>query len=143
MSDDFTPLASSLGGALIGLASALVLLVQGRVAGVSGILDGVLHPRPGEFAWRAAFVAGLGVAGGAAALLAPALVSASSDRPPVLIALAGLLVGFGTRLGSGCTSGHGVCGLSRFSRRSLVSVITFLAVGALTAVLVGRWLGSP
>ncbi len=138
MTSDFTPLQSALGGALIGLAGALVLLGQGRVAGITGILDGVLHPRAGEWGWRAAFVAGLLLAGGVAAAVAPASVSAVTDRTVPMVVVAGLLVGFGTRLGSGCTSGHGVCGLSRFSPRSLVSVLTFMGVGGLTAVLIGR-----
>lgn len=144
MSPDFTPGLSALGGAIIGLAGSLVLLGQGRVAGITGIVDGVLHPRGGDFAWRVAFVAGLLIAGGGAAVVAPEMVSAATNRSPVMLVVAGLLVGFGTRLGSGCTSGHGVCGLSRLSARSLVSVLIFMAVGGVTAVIAGRLIaGAP
>lgn len=132
----FTPGYALLGGALIGLAASLLLLTSGRVAGVAGILGGVLLGPRGERAWRVAFLAGLVVAGFAAALVAPGVVAASPRSLP-LVALAGLLVGVGTRLGSGCTSGHGVCGVSRLSPRSLVATAIFVAIGALTAGVVG------
>ncbi len=138
MSPDFTPLSSALGGALIGLAASAMLLLLGRVAGISGIVGGLLKPRAGDLGWRLAFVAGLLLAGVGGALLAPETVAVAIERPTWLLVLAGLLVGFGTRLGNGCTSGHGVCGLSRLSPRSLASVLTFMAVGAVVATVAGQ-----
>lgn len=135
MTADFTPLSAAIGGVFIGLSAAALLLAEGRVAGISGILGGLLHPRPGDLGWRLAFAAGLVTAGGLAGALAPQAVSAPTLGVPGLV-LAGLLVGFGTRLGNGCTSGHGVCGVGRGSRRSLVSVLTFLTTGGLAAVAV-------
>lgn len=128
----FTPLASSVGGALIGLSAASLLLVHGRVAGVSGIFAGLRTARGDERTWRALFLAGL-VAGSAAwaastGAAAPPLASSGATY-----ALAGLLVGLGTRLANGCTSGHGVCGLARGSARSLAAVGTFMATGVATA----------
>ena len=131
----FTPWASLAGGVLIGLAAALFLLVNGRVAGISGILGGLLRPARGDIAWRAAFLAGL--------LFAPALYALATRYPvptieagyPLLL-LAGALVGIGTRYGSGCTSGHGVCGLSRLSPRSLVATFAFMASGFATVFAV-------
>lgn len=127
----FTPLASAAGGLMIGTASALLLVLDGRVAGVSGIVGGLLRPAAGEVAWRLAFVAGLA--------LAPAVYGAFAAVPePVfsgsapLLAAAGLAVGIGTRFGSGCTSGHGVCGMSRASPRSAAATAMFLATGFLT-----------
>lgn len=131
-----TWLCAGLGGVMIGLASALLLFSQGRIAGISGITGGVLRRAP-DLAWRLAFVAGLGLAGLVATRVAPAAIE-SPTRAPIVIVVAGLLVGYGTRLGGGCTSGHGVCGLSRGSKRSLVAVVVFLATGALTAMIVGR-----
>jgi uncharacterized membrane protein YedE/YeeE len=125
-----------LGGALIGTASALLLLVHGRIAGISGVLGSLLPPVPSDRGWRIAFVVGLAAAGVVAAAVAPSAVGASV-RSSTAVVIAGLLVGFGTRLGSGCTSGHGVCGLSRLSPRSMVAVAVFMATGALTAVLAG------
>ena len=126
-----------LGGALIGLASMVLLLGHGRIAGISGIAGGLLQRTTIDRAWRLAFVGGLAAAGLVAALGAPAAIG-----PPVrsigAVVVAGWLVGFGTRLGSGCTSGHGVCGLSRWSRRSLIAVATFMTTGAITAMIAGR-----
>ena len=142
MSPHFTPGLSTLGGALIGIAASMMLLLDGRVAGISGIVGGLLTPRPGDIGWRLAFVGGLVLAGLGALVLAPELMAVQIDRSPAAVVVAGLLVGFGTRLGNGCTSGHGVCGLSRLSPRSLASVLTFMAVGMGTAVVVGRWMGG-
>jgi uncharacterized protein len=126
-----------LGGALIGLASTLLLLGHGRIAGISGIAGGLLQRATSDRAWRIAFIGGLTAAGVAAAFVAPAAIG-----PPVrsigAVVVAGWLVGFGTRLGSGCTSGHGVCGVSRWSRRSLIAVATFMTTGAITAMVAGR-----
>ena len=138
----FTPLASLLGGALIGLAASALLLLRGRVAGIVGIVGGIVRPEPGEVAWRVLFVAGLFTGGLALALVRPDLVASKLDRSTALLVAAGLLVGFGARMGGGCTSGHGVCGLSRLSLRSLVAVVTFMTTGAIAAFVVGHLLGG-
>jgi uncharacterized membrane protein YedE/YeeE len=124
------------GGALIGLAAVLLLLLNGRIAGISGILVGIVSMTPAaERFWRAAFVVGL-VLGAAAYSLAFDPVPLQMVTSTPILLLAGLLVGFGTRLGSGCTSGHGVCGLARRSPRSLVATATFIGFGILTVYLV-------
>ncbi len=128
----FTPWASLAGGVLIGIAAAMLLLLSGRVAGISGIVGGLLLPKPGDFAWRLAFVGGL--------LVAPAVMVLFFGRNPIpridagfgTLVIAGLLVGAGTSYGSGCTSGHGVCGLSRLSPRSLVATAAFMLAGFAT-----------
>jgi uncharacterized membrane protein YedE/YeeE len=137
ISSEFTPLASTIGGALIGLSASMLLLLEGRVAGISGIVGELFRPREGDIGWRVAFLVGMAIAGVGAVAVAPQLVAVTLDRHWALTLIAGLLVGFGTRLGNGCTSGHGVCGLSRMSPRSLVSVLTFMAVGATVATVVG------
>ena len=123
------------GGALIGLAAAVVLVVHGRIAGISGILGGALDRGDGR-RFRLGFLAGLVVTGAIAAVIAPSAFGPAVRGLPGL-ALAGLLVGVGTTLGNGCTSGHGVCGISRLSPRSLVAVATFLLTAAITVALVG------
>jgi uncharacterized membrane protein YedE/YeeE len=127
----FTPWYSLLGGALIGLAAAMFALLNGRIAGISGVLGRLLTPVRGDVGWRAAFVAGL--------VGAPVLYALFAELPAVQIdasygalLAAGLFVGIGTRYGSGCTSGHGVCGLSRLSLRSLAATATFMGAGFLT-----------
>lgn len=142
MTSEFSPLLSTVGGVLIGISASAMLLLEGRVVGISGIVGGLFTPRAGDIAWRIAFVGGMGLAGIAAAALDPSLLAAGPDRGPGVLLVAGLLVGVGTRLGNGCTSGHGVCGLSRMSPRSLASVVTFMAVGALVAVIMGRLTGA-
>ena len=127
----FTPASALAGGALIGLAAALFLLFNGRVAGISGIVGGLLRPRQGEVSWRLAFVIGLMVAPLAYQLFAR-LPASHIDTNDSLLIIAGLLVGVGTRFGSGCTSGHGVCGLSRLSIRSLVATLLFMTAGFAT-----------
>jgi hypothetical protein len=127
----FTPIASFVGGALIGLAAVILLLWNGRIAGISGILGGLLRFDKGDIAWRVLFIAGLLLAPWLFAWFAP-LPEPQIDSANPLLIVAGLLVGFGTRLGSGCTSGHGVCGLARFSLRSLVATAGFMAIGFLT-----------
>ena len=129
-------ISAALGGVLIGCASSSNALAHGRIAGISGIVGGLLSPATTDRAWRYAFVGGLLVAGVFAAALAPASIGAPV-RSPLFVAIAGLLVGYGTRLGNGCTSGHGVCGLSRLSMRSLVAVATFMTTGALAAMIAG------
>lgn len=132
--DHFTPLRALGGGVLIGLSASAMILFPGRIAGVSGILGGLMPPRPGDAAWRVAFVSGL--------LLAPLAASLwRAPSPPglstniLLLATAGALVGFGARLGSGCTSGHGVCGLARLSPRSLAATATFMGAAFVTAFI--------
>ncbi|MBV8666337.1 MAG: YeeE/YedE family protein [Burkholderiaceae bacterium] len=126
--NDFTPWHSLIGGLLIGGAAAMLVTVNGRIAGISGIAAGLLRPAKGEAAWRLAFILGLVAAPLAYRLVAPLPVAQINTGTSVLI-VAGLLVGVGTRYGSGCTSGHGVCGLSRLSLRSLVATLTFMAAG--------------
>ncbi|MDX5363103.1 MAG: YeeE/YedE family protein [Pseudazoarcus pumilus] len=128
---NFTPWASLAGGVLIGVAAALFVLLNGRVLGISGILGGLLQPKAGDAGWRIAFLLGLFAAPFVYALLAPTdfVAAPTIDAGWGLIVLAGLLVGIGTRYGSGCTSGHGVCGLSRLSPRSLVATLTFMGAG--------------
>lgn len=125
-----------LGGALIGAAGGLLLLTHGRIAGISGISGSLLQRSTEDRSWRISFLLGLTLAGLVGSLIAPAAIGSSVRSLPIVI-IAGLLVGFGTRLGSGCTSGHGVCGLSRFSIRSLVSVVTFIGFGVLTTLVMG------
>jgi uncharacterized membrane protein YedE/YeeE len=127
----FTPAASLVGGLLIGLAAAAFVLFNGRIAGISGILGGLLRPARGDVAWRAAFLAGLVAAPLAYALFAP-LPGVRIDAGAGTLVAAGLLVGLGTRYGSGCTSGHGVCGLSRLSPRSLAATAAFMLAGFVT-----------
>lgn len=131
----FTPASSLLGGAIIGVSVVAFALLLGRVAGVSGILGGLLASTRGQRAWRVAFLAGLVLASWVYSLIAPLPPAEVTASYPVLIA-AGLLVGFGTRLGSGCTSGHGICGLARFSLRSLVATSTFMAFAFATVFVV-------
>ena len=127
----FTPWSSLAGGALIGLAAAMFVLLNGRIAGISGVLGGLLHPTRGDVAWRVAFIAGLMLAPWAY-LLVTALPATQTDAGWGALVVAGLLVGVGTRYGAGCTSGHGVCGLSRLSPRALVATLLFMAAGFAT-----------
>ena len=140
--DNFTPFSALAGGSLIGLAAALLLLINGRIAGVSGILGGVASTRADEVAWRAAFIGGLVLSSVAYAASGAALPRISIDHSAGTLIIAGLLVGFGTRLGSGCTSGHGVCGLARGSRRSLVATAVFMAAAILTVFVARHFIGS-
>jgi len=130
----FTPFASLAGGMLIGLAAALLILFNGRIAGISGILGGLLRPRQGDLGWRIAFLAGL-VGTPLLYQLWQALPAVQVDAGTPALIVAGLLVGLGVRYGAGCTSGHGVCGLSRLSSRSLAATIAFMAAGFLTVYL--------
>ncbi|HVR53586.1 MAG TPA: YeeE/YedE family protein [Pseudorhodoferax sp.] len=137
----FTPYAALAGGALIGLAAAMLVLLNGRIAGISGILGGLLRPSAGSIGWRLAFLAGL-----VGAPLVYAL-AASVPRPQIdagwdTLVVAGLLVGLGTRYGAGCTSGHGVCGLSRLSPRSLVATLAFMGAGFATVYVVRHLLNG-
>lgn len=138
---NFTPYASLAGGALIGVATAMFALFNGRIAGISGIVGGMLRPKSGDIGWCVAFVAGL--------IVAPLLYRVFGELPEIRIdtgwftlVVAGLIVGIGTRYGSGCTSGHGVCGLSRLSPRSLVATLTFMAAGFATVFVVRHLFGA-
>jgi hypothetical protein len=138
---DFTAFVPALlGGALIGLAIALLLLMNGRVAGISGVLAGLIRAQPGESSWRALFIAGLVVGGLVTRVVAPGALGPMAASIPML-AVAGLLVGVGTRLAGGCTSGHGVCGTSRLSRRSIAATGTFMFLGAAVVLFVRHGLG--
>ena len=136
----FTPWTSLAGGLLLGLAAAVFILLNGRVLGISGIVGGLVRPLPGDVRWRIAFVAGLLVAPLLWRLFAPQAAFRLDASLPVLV-VAGLLVGWGTRYGSGCTSGHGVCGIARLSPRSLVATLAFLASGFATVFVVRHLLG--
>ncbi len=139
--ENFTPIPSLLGGVLIGISASLLLIFDGKVAGISGILGGLLKPVPGDTAWRGSFVGGLLVGG----VLLQLFLSDSFGESQVslgMVAAAGLLVGYGTRLGNGCTSGHGVCGNSRISPRSLAATITFILTGAITVYVSRHLLGG-
>ena len=137
---NFTPWSALAGGILVGIAAASFLLLNGRIAGISGILGGLLSPAKGDIAWRVAFLAGL--------IGAPAVWVLATELPPIEIEagypaliVAGLLVGIGTRYGSGCTSGHGVCGLSRLSLRSLAVTMSFMAAGFVTVYVIRHLVG--
>ncbi|MGZ9738846.1 YeeE/YedE family protein [Pseudomonas sp. GNP012] len=137
----FTPLSALIGGLLIGTAATLFVLFNGRIAGISGIVGGLLRPLAGDVAWRIAFVLGL--------LMAPLLYRLNAPLPTLqidagypLLIVAGMLVGIGTRYGAGCTSGHGVCGLSRLSPRSGVATVVFMSAGFATVFVVRHLLGG-
>ncbi len=152
---NFTPWASLLGGILIGLAAAILMVFNGRVAGISGVLGGILAPRScedhvGVGSWRGAFMAGLLAGGVGLVIVAPELFSAAAEMANLeatgrglgVLVVAGLLVGFGTRMGGGCTSGHGVCGLARLSKRSLAATLTFMGVAAVVVFLMRVFVGG-
>lgn len=137
----FAPVAALLGGLLIGAAAALFMLINGRIAGVSGIVGGLLNPVAGNVLWRFAFIFGL--------FLAPVLYGAFATLPEIqidsgypLLVVAGLLVGVGTRYGAGCTSGHGICGISRLSPRSIVATLLFVGSGMATVFVLRHLLGA-
>lgn len=139
--NSFTPWASLTGGVIIGIAAAMFILLNGRIAGISGVLGGLLKPMRGDVSWRVAFIAGL--------LGAPLLYALVTELPRPQIdagyaglVAAGLLVGVGTRYGSGCTSGHGVCGISRFSPRSLVATAAFMLAGFVTVFIARHLIGA-
>ncbi|MCW5731268.1 MAG: YeeE/YedE family protein [Alphaproteobacteria bacterium] len=140
--ENFTPWSALIGGALIGLSAGFLMLANGRIAGISGILGQLMTPREGDNGWRIAFFAGLVVAPPLVTLLGLASGEVRIDVSLPLVVLGGLLVGFGTRLGSGCTSGHGVCGLARLSPRSLAATLVFMAVGAGVVFLVRHLIGG-
>ena len=136
MHPEFSPASGFLGGVLIGLAAVLLLLANGRIAGVSGILGGLLSRKRGDIGWRAAFVLGLWLGGLVYWAARGAPFEVALQATPAVMIVAGFLVGYGTRLGSGCTSGHGVCGIARFSPRSMVATAVFMASGVATVFVV-------
>jgi len=140
--ESFTPVSALLGGLLIGASAATMLLVSGRIAGVSGILGGLVRPARGETRWRIAFLAGLLSGGVLARLVYPQAFADSVHRHAPALIVAGLLVGFGTGLGNGCTSGHGVCGVARLSKRSIVATLAFMATGVLATYVCNHVLGG-
>lgn len=130
------------GGALIGLASALMLVLSGRIAGISGIVGGLLTPQAGDVGWRVAFVSALVLGGVLMSVLLPSAFPADAFASVPRLAVAGVVVGFGARLGSGCTSGHGVCGIGRLSPRGIVATLTFMGTGAVTVFVLRHLVGN-
>lgn len=140
--EGFTPVGSFLGGVLIGLAAAAMLWINGKILGVSGIFGGLLNVAHGDTFWRVTFLAGLLLGGLLLRLVYPGALAFTLDRSTGAVIAAGLLVGIGTRLGNGCTSGHGVCGIGRIAPRSVVATGVFMATAIATAVFVGEVLGG-
>lgn len=140
--ENFTPIASLAGGVLIGIASITLLYLFGRIAGISGIFGGILQARHGETGWRIVFVAGLVTGGLILGAMQPDLLDFDIPRSTFAILAAGVLVGIGARMGNGCTSGHGVCGLGRLSPRSAIAVAIFMSSGALTVYVVNHLFGG-
>lgn len=140
--ENFSPISALIGGALIGLSAGLLWVINGRIAGIAGILGNVVPVRENEVGWRLVFLAALAIGAGLAWHLGPAIapslaiVTPTQSTPLGLLVIAGLLVGIGTRLSNGCTSGHGVCGLARLSPRSLAAVLTFMLLGVVTVTVV-------
>ena len=133
--ENFTPISALVGGSLIGLSAAILILVNGRIAGISGILGGALTVPQGGMAWRLSFLVGLLAGAAVYNIAAPKPFAVEFDASTPMLAVAGLLVGFGTSLGNGCTSGHGVCGIARLSPRSIAAVVLFMAIAMATVFL--------
>ena len=138
----FTPWSSLMGGILLGIAAGVLFLNSGRILGITGILEGLLARKPGDSSWRLVFLLGMFASPLAAKFLLPAglLHAPTIDANWAMVIAAGLLVGYGTRWGAGCTSGHGICGLSRLSVRSLVATLSFMSTGFATVFVVRHWL---
>jgi uncharacterized protein len=139
---NFTPLSAAIGGALIGLAAVLLMAFDGRIAGISGIADGLVNPRTGDRLWRLTCIIGLIAAPVAAALIGHEVPMPQMPTNYLIIAVAGLLVGFGTRLGNGCTSGHGICGIARLSSRSITATGVFMIAAIIVVALMRHVLGG-
>jgi uncharacterized membrane protein YedE/YeeE len=140
--ESFTPIASGIGGVLIGIAAAGLLMFHGRIAGISGFAGGIFRREPGDTSWRVMFLVGLFAAGLGWSFFFPQDYLVEIDRSTGALVLAGLTVGLGTQIGGGCTSGHGVCGIGRFSKRSTVATISFMITAALTVFVVNEVLGG-
>jgi uncharacterized membrane protein YedE/YeeE len=134
--ENFTPYSALAGGALIGIASAMLLFFNGRIAGISGIMNGVFFAPKSDKTWRLLFLAGLVAGGGIVQWIAPGFNTPRQGYPLELLAIGGFLVGVGTRMANGCVSGHGVCGIARLSIRSIAATVTFIAVGMLTVYVI-------
>ena len=139
--ENFTPVSALLGGALIGLSASLLLLINGRMAGISGIMNGLFSSPKKEEIWRSLFLLGLIIGAFIFQLLTNDSLQLRHDYPMLLIILGGFLVGVGTRMGSGCTSGHGICGIASFSIRSITATITFMLSGMVTVFILKHLLG--
>ncbi len=139
--ENFTPYSALSGGILIGLAATLLLLFNGRIAGISGIMGGLINASKAELYWRIAFLLGIVIGAFLLHQIRPGFYQPRENFPVWFLALGGFLVGFGTRMGNGCTSGHAVCGIARFSVRSIAATITFMASGFLTVYIVRHVLG--
>lgn len=139
---NFTPVSAAIGGALIGLSAVLLMLLTGRIAGISGILGGLLEARSSDRGWRIAFIAGLILVPVIAGLIGHGMAPPKLPASWTVIVAAGLLVGFGTRLGGGCTSGHGICGISRLSARSIAATIIFMLTAVATVAITHHMLGG-
>jgi uncharacterized protein len=140
--EGFTPILSTIGGALIGLAAIGLLLANGRIAGISGITAGVLHPKEGNTLWRVLFIAGMLFGAFLILRFHPASLDIRIDVSNAALLLGGFLVGIGARIGNGCTSGHGVCGVGRLAPRSIVASITFFGMAVLTSYLIRHVIGG-
>ena len=138
----FTPIPSLLGGIILGVAAALYVLLHGRILGISGIVSGLLHPKLADSSWRVSLVLGLISAPFLAALFFGIIPVVEIDSGWLAIVIAGLLVGFGAQYGSGCTSGHGICGLSRLSPRSLVATLAFMSAGFVMVFIIRHMIGG-
>ncbi len=141
MTPSFTPVSSTIGGVLLGIAASTLLLANGEVCGISGILGGAAFARRGDRAWRLVFLAGLLVGGAIVAWAYRPALALASEQSIWLAGLSGVVVGIGTRMGDGCTSGHGLCGIARISGRSIVATIVFMATGAATVFVLRHVLG--
>lgn len=142
MITDFTPVSALLGGTLIGLAAVLLMAFHGRIAGMTGIVGGLVSPVAGDWGWRAAFLAGAIAAPGAMVAFAGYDAGFASETPLALIIVSGLLVGIGVTFGGGCTSGHGVCGIARLSPRSIAATFTFMITAIITVFITRHLLGG-
>jgi uncharacterized membrane protein YedE/YeeE len=140
--NNFTPISAAIGGALIGLSAVLLMAFTGRIAGVSGIFAGLINPQITDRAWRASFIVGLIAAPLAAALLGHTVPTPRMPGSYITVVIGGLLVGFGTRLGSGCTSGHGICGIARLSPRSIVATGVFMMAAIIVVALTHHVFGG-
>jgi uncharacterized membrane protein YedE/YeeE len=141
--ENFTPYSALAGGILIGLSATLLLLFNGRIAGISGMMNGMINTNRTELFWRLAFLAGIVIGAFLFHQINPDFYHPRTNFPLWLLACGGFLVGFGTRMGNGCTSGHAICGIARFSVRSIAATLTFMATGFLTVYIMRHVLGVP